>query len=71
MLATYVWQLRKAIGPIIETRAPGYVISVSPDRLDTSRFDALLARAQTEPAAEAAATLREALELWRGPSSPT
>ena len=68
MLATYVWQLRKAIGPIIETRAPGYVISVSPDRLDTSRFDALLARAQTEPAAEAAATLREALELWRGPA---
>lgn len=66
VLATYVWQLRKTLGPAIETRSPGYAIAVSADELDTARFAALSARAMTEPAAEAAATLREALDLWRG-----
>ena len=62
VLATYVWQLRKTLGPIIETRSPGYVIAVSPEELDAARFEAVVARAQSEPPAEAAATLREALD---------
>ena len=66
-------ELRKALGSEspIETRAPGYVIRISPDQLDLHRFERLtqdagtsLARGQAE---RAAALLREGLELWRGP----
>jgi DNA-binding SARP family transcriptional activator len=66
-----VSDLRKALGPAIETRAPGYVLRVQPGRLDLERFERLaaegsaaLARGEHEPAARA---LREALRLWRGP----
>jgi predicted ATPase/DNA-binding SARP family transcriptional activator len=68
LLATYVWQLRKALGETIVTRSPGYAAVVAPDRLDTTRFDALLAQAQTEEPAGASETLRAALALWRGPA---
>ena len=66
-----VSDLRKALGPAIETRAPGYVLRVQPGRLDLERFERLaadgsaaLARREHEPAAHA---LRAALRLWRGP----
>ena len=68
LLATYVWQLRKALGDLIVTRPPGYAAVVAREQLDTARFEALLARARDERPAEAAATLREALALWRGPA---
>jgi WD40 repeat protein/DNA-binding SARP family transcriptional activator len=66
LVATYVWQLRKVLGGVIVTRSPGYVAVVPPEQLDVGRFELLVAQAQREQPAEAAATLREALELWRG-----
>ena len=34
----YVSQLRKALGPVIATRAPGYVLELEPERVDIHRF---------------------------------
>src|SRR5215813_15096183 len=34
----YVSQLRKALGPVIATRPPGYLLEVDPERVDTHRF---------------------------------
>jgi DNA-binding SARP family transcriptional activator len=65
-------ELRKALGSAtaIETRAPGYLIRASPDRLDLARFEQrtteagrALGRADTRVAAD---LLRDALALWRG-----
>ncbi|HXV33812.1 MAG TPA: BTAD domain-containing putative transcriptional regulator [Gaiellaceae bacterium] len=76
-LRVRVSQLRKAIeeedgDAVILTRPPGYVLHVAPDQLDALRFERLLARgrkALTAGKAElAAATLRDALALWRGPA---
>jgi predicted ATPase/DNA-binding SARP family transcriptional activator/class 3 adenylate cyclase len=74
-LQGYVSRLRKALGPgssALVTRPPGYVLHVEPGRLDRARFEDLLARARTERSAgntaTAAAHLREALGLWRGPA---
>ena len=66
LLSTYVWQLRKALGDTIVTRPPGYAAVVAPEALTLPASERLLARAQGEEPAAAAATLREALELWRG-----
>jgi DNA-binding SARP family transcriptional activator len=68
----YVSQLRKALGPVIATRAPGYQLELAPERVDAPRFSRLTqeGRAALEggdpTAAESA--LREALALWRGPA---
>jgi DNA-binding SARP family transcriptional activator len=76
-LQVFVSRLRKALRDaggegIILTQPPGYLAEVPPQRLDAARFEALVAesRFQTgEGAPElAAATLREALALWRGPA---
>ena len=68
-LQVHVSQLRKALGrETIVTRAPGYVIRVGPGDLDAECFESLLKDAQGQDAAVAAETLREALELWRGPA---
>jgi DNA-binding SARP family transcriptional activator len=64
--------LRKVLPkPVIETRAPGYVIHVPPEQLDLNRFERraeeatrLLAGGEAQRAGE---LLREALALWRGP----
>ena len=68
----YVSQLRKALGPVIATRAPGYVLDLGPDRVDAHRFARLAqeGRAALEggEAAAAEVALREALALWRGPA---
>ena len=66
-----VSELRKVLGSTaIETRAPGYVLHVSPDQLDLGRFERLaedgglaLDRGEAE---RAAGMLRDALALWRG-----
>ncbi len=65
-------ELRKALGAegAIETRAPGYLIRLSPDQLDLSRFERLseeaaLARAAGD-ARKASELLHDALALWRG-----
>jgi predicted ATPase/DNA-binding SARP family transcriptional activator len=69
----YVSQLRKLLpdgARMLVTRPPGYVLRVEPNQLDLDRFERLAAEgrralADGAPAA-AAATLREALALWRG-----
>jgi YVTN family beta-propeller protein len=79
-LQTYVFHLRRALEPgrdrgaagdVLVTRDRGYLLRVDPERLDAARFtDGLAAgRAALEAGryAEAAQTLRQALELWRGP----
>ena len=68
-----VSELRRALGSAaaIETQPPGYALRVSDDDLDLARFEHLTAeaeraRSRDDPGA-AAALLREALALWRGP----
>ena len=68
----YVSQLRKALGPVIATRAPGYVLELAPERVDVHRFARLAQEGRTAlesgDAASAEVALREALALWRGPA---
>jgi DNA-binding SARP family transcriptional activator len=69
-LQVYVSRLRQALGDdAIDSRGEGYVLRVASDAIDAGRFDHLVgvARRQLEvdPTA-AAATLRQALALWRG-----
>ena len=76
-LRVRISQLRKALAasgspPALTTRPPGYVLEVDAGQVDALRFERLLgegrkALADGDPAA-AAALLREALELWRGPA---
>jgi DNA-binding SARP family transcriptional activator len=63
--------LRKALGDSgkrVVTRPPGYVLEVGRNELDVYRFEELLAEAEHAEPAAAAALLREALGLWRGPA---
>jgi DNA-binding SARP family transcriptional activator len=68
-LQYHVSQLRKLLGraEAIVTREPGYLIRVQPDELDLLRFERLVDEAERAPAERAAALLRDALDLWRGP----
>jgi DNA-binding SARP family transcriptional activator len=73
VLQGYVSHLRKALGPgVIATRAPGYVVELQAGQLDLHRFEALVEEGRRALAAgnarHAAAQLREALALWRGPA---
>jgi DNA-binding SARP family transcriptional activator len=74
-IQVYVSNLRKALRQaagreVVVTRPPGYVVETSPDELDLTRFERLVALGQSElgrgDAAAAADTLTEALALWRG-----
>lgn len=74
-LQVYVSQLRKALGPggqAVEWRSEGYVLGIAPDAVDASRFERLAGAGASELRAgdlgAAARTLREALDLWRGPA---
>lgn len=70
----YVSELRRALAPlaggdVITWRAPGYVLVADPEAIDAQRFERLVAegtRRAGDDDATAAATLREALALWRG-----
>lgn len=68
----YVTRLRKALGAErIRTQEPGYVLELSADELDLYEFQRRLEegrrlREEGEDA-RAAAELREALALWKGP----
>src|SRR5436190_6548697 len=79
-LQIYVVHLRRALEPgrpkwaaasVLVTKGRGYLLQVDPGQLDAARFqDGFAAgRAALEAGrpAEAAQTLRQALELWRGP----
>jgi DNA-binding SARP family transcriptional activator len=60
-------QLRKLLGQdAIARRAPGYLLKTGPGQLDLAEFERLCERARSEAPPERAATLREALALWRG-----
>lgn len=66
---TYVARLRRQLGDgRLVTRAPGYLVRVAPEELDVARFERLVAEADGPDPARTAATLREALALWRGPA---
>jgi YVTN family beta-propeller protein len=71
-LETQISRLRKALaldGELV-TRAGGYQLMVDPQLIDSHRFEQILEEGRAQAAAgqlvEAAQTLREALELWRG-----
>ena len=66
-----VSRLRRALpGAVIESRPAGYQLKLDPRSTDIVRFEELAAqgRAQLRDDPAAAATLREALALWRGPA---
>jgi hypothetical protein len=67
-LQTYVSRLRTMLGgAIIRTEHAGYLISVSPDGVDLTRFRSLVAESSGRTdLAERAALLTEALAMWRG-----
>ncbi|MEU8110510.1 BTAD domain-containing putative transcriptional regulator [Nonomuraea muscovyensis] len=73
-LQSLVSRLRRVLGdPGLLTLGPaGYRLVVGPDEVDAARFERLAwagRRSQAQSRhAEAAATLREALSLWRGPA---
>ncbi|MFN2489643.1 MAG: BTAD domain-containing putative transcriptional regulator [Actinomycetota bacterium] len=76
-IQVYVSGLRKALEPgrepgapssVVVRRGPGYALELDPDALDADRFEHLVERARREDAERAAATLRDALMLWRGPA---
>jgi DNA-binding SARP family transcriptional activator len=71
MVQIFVSQLRKQLPDgLLRTRAPGYVLDLAGHSLDLLEFEALHAAGREALASgrvgEAAATLRRALELWRG-----
>ena len=68
----YVSNLRKVLGDgRLVTQGRGYVFRIEPGQTDVDRFEALAARGRRAledgDALTAAAVLREALALWRGP----
>jgi DNA-binding SARP family transcriptional activator len=78
-LQTYVSHLRDVLEPgrprgaapeVLVTRAPGYLLQITPDQLDAARFERLLkegtAALQAGEPDLAAARLRAGLQLWRG-----
>jgi len=72
-LQAAVSRLRGTLPPgRLVTRAPGYLLRVAVDELDTSQFERLLAGGREAlergAVAEAARSLRLALSLWRGPA---
>ena len=72
-LQQHVSRLRKALGGngALVTRARGYALEVPADRLDLTRFRALVEQGRNEldgAPRSATRTLRAALALWRGPA---
>src|SRR6516225_10219318 len=68
----YVSGLRKALGDgLLVTEGRGYALRVEPGQTDVDRFEALVAKGRRTleggDAPTAAAVLREALGVWRGP----
>ena len=69
-LQVRVSSLRKTLGDVLVTRAPGYLVRIGAGQLDLHRFEQLSADARAaldhDRAETAARFLREALDLWRG-----
>lgn len=71
-LQVAVARLRKALESgteegLLLTRPPGYELRLAPGQLNLQRFERLVAEARAADPATAAAKLRDALALWRGP----
>jgi len=67
-LQNSISRLRKELGAeVLETRAPGYVLRVDPDRIDARRFELQLEDARRAGPEERREQLCRALALWRGP----
>jgi DNA-binding SARP family transcriptional activator len=68
-LQTYVYRLRRLLGDgRIEGRDGGYVLVAAIDEVDAARFEALVKQGKAQVANDpgaAAATLSDALSLWR------
>jgi YVTN family beta-propeller protein len=72
-LEVYISRLRKALGsPVLLTRPGAYCLQVGDGQLDSQRFERLVGQGRAELAADApglaAASLRAALRLCRGPA---
>src|SRR5919109_186175 len=79
-LQVHISRLRKALpggaggesADLVVTREHGYELQLDPERLDSHRFERLLADGRSELAAgrpeRAAAALEDGLSLWRGPA---
>ncbi|MGH3785173.1 MAG: AfsR/SARP family transcriptional regulator [Pseudonocardiaceae bacterium] len=76
-LRVFVSRLRKALreaggDAIVLTKPPGYLLQIERDALDAARFEDLLTEGREHAARgdheTAAARLRQALSLWRGPA---
>jgi DNA-binding SARP family transcriptional activator len=64
-----VSSLRKQLGSdAVDTVGAGYRLNVAPEDIDAHHFEELLGEARSLERAPAAAKLREALALWRGPA---
>ena len=61
-------QLRRLIGDALVTHPPGYVLKLDRSQADVFRFEDLVRAARGTGPVERAASLREALGLWRGPA---
>lgn len=68
-LQGYVSSLRKQLGQeTVGTVGAGYRLNVVPEDIDAGQFEEMLAEARLLERVPAAAKLREALGLWRGPA---
>jgi DNA-binding SARP family transcriptional activator len=68
MVQMYVAELRRALGKdVLTTASPGYTLRVEEHELDLDRFERLVGEARESDPTAAAALLRRALALWRGP----
>ncbi|WP_213002328.1 BTAD domain-containing putative transcriptional regulator [Winogradskya consettensis] len=79
ILQNAVWGLRGLLAPFADagrpvallTRSPGYMLRAAPEDIDIHQFHSRLQRGRAELAAgspeKATTTLRDALDLWRGP----
>src|SRR5215207_1132948 len=73
MIQIHVSNLRKVLpSGMLVTRPPGYALQIQPGAVDLVRFERLRKEGRGAlaggSAAEAAVSLRDALELWRGPA---
>ncbi len=76
LVSVYVFRLRRLIddaeGRVLTTRAPGYQLQLAPGDVDAGRFEALVGQGRQALAhgdfRSAAATITEAIGLWRGPA---
>lgn len=68
-LQALVSRLRRAVGAeVVDTVAGGYRLRLEPDAVDVTRFDRLLATAESAEPATARSLLDQALALWQGPA---